>query len=111
VTGRNVTQRRLSTLEETIGRNGSTTLFSAIQSRLSTAYPVSISKVGDRLIAQMNVIMDQISSDLDMVRGTEARLLAQNGNFLETLGTAMRNIERDMQRVKELVEAVRANEQ
>ena len=66
------------------------------------------SQVTRELQVEMNQILNQIGSDIEMLRGTEAQVLANNGDFLDKLGKVMAEMETQMSLIAEMTAAVKA---
>lgn len=66
------------------------------------------SQVTRELQVEMNQILNQIGSDIEMLRGTEAQVLANNGDFLNKLGKVMAEMETQMSLIAETTAAIKA---
>jgi hypothetical protein len=53
-------------------------------------------------------ILQQIGNDIEMLRGSEARILAKNGDFLERLGAVVTNVLSEMDIIGEIATRVRS---
>jgi hypothetical protein len=106
--GTGVTQRHLSRLEQAIGSPRRPVLFKAIRNRLQKALTLLNSQVTRELQVEMNQILNQIGSDIEMLRGTEAQVLANNGDFLDKLGKVMAEMETQISLIAEMTAAIKA---
>jgi hypothetical protein len=95
-------------LEQAIGSSRRPVLFKAIRNRLQKALTLLNSQVTRELQVEMNQILNQIGSDIEMLRGTEAQVLANNGDFLDKLGKVMAEMETQMLLIAEMTAAVKA---
>ncbi len=105
--GSGVTLRRLACLRQAVGTTRNPILFTNIRSRLRTALFNHIKRNMKNLQDQVLNILVQISSDIEMLRGSEARILASNGDFLERLGEVVRIVMPEMERIGALAERVK----
>lgn len=65
-------------------------------------------QIHNDLREEMEQILKQIGSDIEMLRGTEAQMLAKSGNFLDRLGKVMAEMEAQMTIIAEMTVAVKA---
>lgn len=56
----------------------------------------------------MEQILKQIGNDIEMLRGTEAQMLAKNGDFLDRLVKVMTEMEAQMTIIAEMTAIVKA---
>lgn len=54
-------------------------------------------------------ILDQISSDIEMLRGSEARILARKGDFLQSLGDELRVLKPKIEKIGVIAAWVKTN--
>jgi len=66
------------------------------------------SQVARELQVEMNEILKQIGRDIEMLRGTEAQVLAKNGHFLDRLSKVMIEMEDQMMMIAEMTVTVKA---
>jgi DNA integrity scanning protein DisA with diadenylate cyclase activity len=79
-------------------------LFKAIQSRLGydlLLLAIDMVKIFD---GEISDILEQIGSSIEMLRGTEAQVLAKNGDFLERLRRAVTGALKEMENIEEVAE-------
>lgn len=107
--GTGVTVRRLRRLQEAIGSPERTVLFTAMRERLKKALTALCSQIETEVRDEVEQILNQISSDVEMLRGTEAQILAKNGDFLDKLGEVMADMEAEMKTVNEMTAVVKAD--
>ncbi|KAK0122602.1 hypothetical protein ONS96_009642 [Cadophora gregata f. sp. sojae] len=105
--GDGVTARRLTRMRQAIGTSRSPVLFTAIRSRLQNAVIQLIKDTLKDLHREINEIFRQISSNVEMLRGSEARILAANGDFLDRLEVVLRGVTGEMERIGEVAARVR----
>jgi hypothetical protein len=55
----------------------------------------------------ITAVLDKIGQDLEMLRGSEARVLAKNGDFLERLGEVVQTVLRDMDTITEATDVMK----
>lgn len=103
-----MTERHLERLEQAIGSSRRPVLFKAIRNRLQKALALLNSQVTRELQVEMRQILKQIGTDIEMLRGTEAQVLAKNGDFLERLGKVVTEVEAQMIMIVEMTAAVKA---
>jgi hypothetical protein len=84
-TGTDVTIRRISRLRRAIGSTRDPVLFKAIRSRLQKALFELALETTRTLDDHIRDILEQIGNNIELLRGSEAKILAQNGDFLERL--------------------------
>lgn len=107
--GTGVTVRRLRRLQEAIGSPRKTVLFTAIRKRLMKALMALNRQLQNELRDEVEQILNQIGSDIEMLRGTEAQILAKNGDFLDRLGKVMAEMEAEMRNITEITAVVKAD--
>ncbi|PVH75179.1 hypothetical protein DL98DRAFT_658308 [Cadophora sp. DSE1049] len=105
--GDGVTARRIKRMREAIGSARSPVLFTAIRSRLQNAVFELIKDILKDLHREINEILRQISSNVEMLRGSEARILAANGDFLDRLEVVLRAVAGDMENIEETAARVK----
>jgi len=105
--GLDVTQRRLARLHQGVGSPSNPILFRNLRARLSIAFVRLFSATVEDLQMGMKSILEQVGYDLEMLRGSEAKVLAKNGKFLETLERIVEEIFVEIGNVKEVTEVVR----
>ena len=101
--GDGVTVRRLATLKATVR----STLFPSIHRLLSAALTALIQSTGKDITAAANEVFTQIGQDLEMLKGSEAKVLAKNGNYLQRLEAVVDDVLKDLERVGQLLAPVR----
>lgn len=101
-----MTARRLARLRQAIGSDRNPILFSAIQSRLQNGLFELAADIADILDGEINDILTQIGKNIEMLRGTEAKVLAKNGDFLERLGRVATGVLREMENIREIAAQV-----
>ena len=106
-TGSGVKARRLSRLRQAIGSTGNPTLFTAIRSRLRNALSNFAKELVDTLDHDVIDILKQIGSNIEMLRGSEAKILAKNGDFLDKLGIVIAAVMREMEIIGEIAARVK----
>jgi hypothetical protein len=106
-TGTGVTARRLDRLQRAIGSPRRPVLFIAIRNRVMRALEAVSRQVHNDLREEMEQILRQIGSDIEMLRGTEAQMLAKNGDFLNKLGEVVTELEAQMMIIAEMTAIVK----
>lgn len=106
-TGTGVNARRLRRLQEAIGSTRRPILFTAIHNRLTKALEALSRQIHNDLREEMEQVLKQIGSDIEMLRGTEAQMLARNGDFLDKLGRIMTEMEVQMTIIAEMTATVK----
>jgi hypothetical protein len=101
-----VTERRLSCLRQAIGSYHNPVLFSAIRSRLQNDLFEHAANTAGMFDVEVNDILTQIGKNIEMLRGTEAKVLAKNGDFLERLGWVATGALSEMENISEIVARV-----
>jgi hypothetical protein len=86
-----------------------TVLFTAIRERLMKALEGLSSQINNELRDEVEQILTQVGSDIEMLRGTESQMLAKNGDFLDRLGKVMAEIEAQMKSITEVTAVVKAD--
>jgi hypothetical protein len=103
-----VTARRLNRLRQAIGSTRNPILFTAIRSRLRKALFEVAKETMDTLDNDARDILKQIDSNIEMLRGSEAKILAANGDFLEKLGEVMAVVVSEMEIIGETATLVKS---
>jgi len=93
-------------LREAIGSTQNPTLFGAIQSHLKDDIFRLVKNITKILDNNISDILEQVGSNIELLRGTEAQLLAENGNFLERLNTVITGVLRQMEDIGEIAAQV-----
>lgn len=101
--------RRLALLRRAVGSTRNPVLFTGIRARLRKALLGATKKNTETLKSNVLPILDQISSDIELLRGSEARILARNGDFLEKLSEVLRIVTGEMERIMEVAAAVKSD--
>ncbi len=83
-------------------------MFTDIRNRLMTALQALNLQIHNDLREQTDQILKQIGTDIEMLRGTEAQMLAKNGDFLDRLGEVVADVEAQMKVIGEMTAAVKA---
>ncbi|KAH6696399.1 hypothetical protein BKA61DRAFT_683102 [Leptodontidium sp. MPI-SDFR-AT-0119] len=104
--GNGVTARRLACLREAIGSDYNPILFSAIRSRLQNDLFELAADTADIRDGEIKDILTLIENNIEMLRGTEATVLAKNGNFLERLGRVTAEVLIEMENIMEIAAQV-----
>lgn len=99
--------RRRDRMRQAIGSDRSPVLFTAIRTRLHNAVFEVIKDVLKDLHLELNEILRQISSNVEMLRGSEARILAANGDFLDRLAVVLRAVTGDMENIEEMAARIK----
>lgn len=60
------------------------------------------------LHGDINELLRQISTNIEMLRGSEARVLAMNGDFLDRLEIVLRAIMGEMENIEEIAARVKS---
>jgi hypothetical protein len=107
--GDGVTARRLRRLQEAIVSPRRTFLFTAIRERLMRALEELSSQINNELRDEVEQVLTQIVSDIEMLRGTESQMLAKNGDFLDKLSKVMAEMEAQMKSITEVTAVVKAD--
>lgn len=94
-----MTARRLSRLRQAIGSTRNPVLFTAIRSRLQKALFELAMEMVDTLDNEVRNILDQIGNNIEVLRGSEAKILAKNGDFLEKLGVVIAAVMGEMETI------------
>ena len=102
LTGSGVTARRLSCLRHAIGSTRNPILFTAIRSRLRNALFELAMEITNTLNQNVSDILKQIGNNIEMLRGSEAKILAKNGDFLEKLGVVIGAVTGEMEIIGEI---------
>ncbi|KAH7323547.1 hypothetical protein BKA65DRAFT_70778 [Rhexocercosporidium sp. MPI-PUGE-AT-0058] len=107
--GPGVTARSRTRVREAIGSTRFPVLFRAIRSRVQTALHELIKDTMKNLHRDINEILRQISVNIEMLRGSEARVLAMNGDFLDRLGIVLRAATGETEDIEEIAERVKSS--
>ncbi len=99
---RGVNFRRLQYLEKAVGSERNPVLFIAMRDRLDRALMDLVAKMNDKIRKEFSAILDQIGNDLELLRGSEAKILARNGDFLEKLSRVVTSVMADMKKIEEI---------
>lgn len=91
-----MTARRKSILSQAIGTTRNPVLFTAIRSRLQKALSETNTYVTTTLDHDVSAILEQIRSNIELLRGSEARVLAKNGDFLDRLSLVVADLMKEM---------------
>jgi hypothetical protein len=94
-------------LREAIGSTRNPTLFRAIRSRLENDLLLLATNITNILDGEISEILAQIGSNIEMLRGTEARILTKNGDFLERLDGVVAGVLKEMESIGEIAEQVK----
>jgi len=105
--GTGVTARRLRRLQQAIGSPRRPVLFVAIRNRVMRALEAVSRQIHNDLREEVEQILRQIGNDIEMLRGTEAQMLAKNGDFLDKLGEVVTELEAQMMIIAEMTAAVK----
>jgi hypothetical protein len=105
--GDGVTARRISYLQEAIGSPRRPILFAAIRNRVIKAIYELSRQMADELQEEMDEILKQVGNDIEILRGTEAQMLAKNGDFLERLHEVVKETEIQMAVISQMTAAVK----
>ncbi|KAI9698042.1 MAG: hypothetical protein M1836_004395 [Candelina mexicana] len=105
--GTGVTNRRMSYLRGAIGSTNDPILFNQIRSRLRGDLLTLFVDIRNGLRKDTLEILTQIGADLEMLRGTEAKLLAKNGDFLGRLEGVMKEVLEHMVKIEGSVKPVK----
>ena len=92
-----MTQRRLDHLQKAIGSTQNPILFGAIRSRLENDLLLLVTDITSTIHRKIGDILAQIRSNIEILRGTEAQVLAKNGDFLERLGGVVTEVLKDLE--------------
>jgi hypothetical protein len=103
-----VTARRLNRLRQAIGSTRNPILFTAIRSRLRDALFELAMEIVETLDDDVSDILKQIGSNIEMLRGSEAKILAKNGDFLERLGVVIAAVVDEMEIIGEIAARVKS---
>lgn len=101
-----MTERRLACLRHAIGSYHNPTLFRAIRSRLQNDLFELAADVADKLDSEIKNILTLIEKNIEMLRGTEAKVLAKNGDFFEALGRVIAGALKEMGKIMEIAAEV-----
>lgn len=102
-----VTARRRTRLAQAIGTVDRPVLFKAIRSRVRKALNQLVAETSDKLEKEIRIILQQISSDIELLHGSEAKILAKNGDFLKRLEKVVANITGNMDSIGEIAARVK----
>lgn len=94
-------------MAQAIGSSRDPILFAAIRRRLRNALFELARIVTTSLRHSIRDIVREIGNNIEMLRGSEARILATNGDFLERLGTIMDDIRGEMDIIGDTAASVR----
>jgi hypothetical protein len=106
VIGSVVTRRKFNLLRRAIGTPPNPILFSKIRICLSSALEALFLTTSVASQEHIVTILRPIATDLEMLRGPEARALAENRNHSERLGMVVDKVLLDMGQVKEATDSV-----
>jgi hypothetical protein len=67
------------------------------------------SQITNELRDEVEHVLTQISSDIEMLRGTESQMLAKNSDFSDRLGKVMAEMEAQMKSITEVTVVVKAD--
>lgn len=107
-TGTGVNARRISHLRRAIGSTRDPVLFKAIRSRLQTALSELALETTRTLDCRIRDILQEIGNNIELLRGSEAKILAQNGDFLERLRVVVDDVMADMQDIGDVAGKAKA---
>lgn len=105
--GTGVNARRLDCLRRAIGSPRRPVLFTAIYNRLMHALAALSRQMTKDLQKEMGEILKQVGNDIEILRGTEAQMLAKDG-FLEKIKNVMKEVEAQMAMISEMTAVVKA---
>jgi hypothetical protein len=98
----------LRRLQDAIGSSRRPSLLTAIRDRLVKALTALSGEMADDLRREMDQILKQIGDDIEILRGTEAQMLAKNGDFLERLNGVMTEMETQLALITDMTVDVKA---
>ena len=61
----------------------------------------------EQLQALTKEILSQIGNDIEILRGSEAQLLAKNGDFLDRLSVIMGDVDDEIQTIEETTKVIK----
>ena len=93
-------------MRQAIGSDHNPILFSNIRYRLQNDLFELAADTADILDGKLNDILTQIGKNIEMLRGTEAKVLAKNGDFLERLGRVATGVLREMENISKIAAQV-----
>ena len=67
------------------------------------------SQIANELRDEVEHVLTQIGSDIEMLRGTESQMLAKNGDFSDRLGKVMAEMEAQMKSITQVTVVVKAD--
>ncbi|KIM94328.1 hypothetical protein OIDMADRAFT_149423 [Oidiodendron maius Zn] len=105
--GDGVTLRRLDRLQKAIGTAQNPILFGAIRSRLENDLLLLVADITNTINRKIGDILAQIRSNIEILRGTEAQVLAKNGDFLERLGGVVTEVLKDLEYIGKVAAQVK----
>lgn len=94
-------------LKAALGSPRDPILFDQMRSFLCEDLLELFADINSTMRTETLAILNQIGTDLEMLRGTEARLLAKNGDFLDRLGAVMGVVLKDMVYIEASVKPVK----
>jgi hypothetical protein len=108
VIGNGVTARRRDRFVRAIGTERNPVLFKAICSRLQEALFELAEGTTTSLDLGVCEVLEQIGSNIEMLRSSEAKILAKNGDFLAKLSEVVTKVMTDMKAIEEIAARVKA---
>jgi len=108
VIGPKVTARRRERFVQAVGTQRNPILFKSIRSRLQKALLELAQRTTASLDHGVSEALEQIGSNIEMLRSSEAKILANNGEFLEKLSEAVTKVMTDMKAIEEIAARVEA---
>jgi len=106
-----VTARRISRLAQAIGTTRNPALFSTVATMLATALRRLRTGLKMKIQGELERILHRISRDLEMLRGSEAKILAKNGDFLERLEVVVTEVLEELEMIRNVTAVVREDAQ
>jgi len=103
-----VTQRRINMIRNTIGTATHPEILKNIQGRLEIAIEELVLDIYTDLESRIMRILEEVGYNLELLRGSEAKVLKMNGNFLNQLDQVLNDIQRDMDKMKDVTDVVKA---
>lgn len=82
-------------------------MFRSIRSRLENDLLLLAADIANILDSEVNDILTQIGSNIELLRGTEAQTLLKNGDFLERLDKVVIGVLRQMEGIGEIAAQVK----
>ncbi|KAL2063118.1 hypothetical protein VTL71DRAFT_6190 [Oculimacula yallundae] len=104
--GTGVTARSYDRIREAIGSIRSPVLFEAIRSQIRRELREVIKENLIELRRDIDEILAEIGDDIEMLRGSEARVLARNGDFLERLEIVLRSVTVEMDNIQLMADRI-----